>query len=200
MVRECLRNKKGYSLVELIIVMAIIIALAATALLSMTMVHSARAKDSAIKLGSEVNSLKTRCMNMTPEDANYDYYALAVYKDNNTIHLQLVMHKKSAPGTGFTFEFDPVPGEPAIDFPSSVNTTFAGRIIRNNAYDSTPELLSSEYTPGPISGTGTNTPVIIAFDKKGHCFSGSGDYYFYKKNGSRVARVEVRTNGSINVR
>ena len=78
MVREHLKNDKGYSLVELIIVIAIIVALAASALLSITMIHSARAKDAAVKLGSEVNSLKTRCMNMTPDNTVYDFYALAV--------------------------------------------------------------------------------------------------------------------------
>ena len=200
MVREHSRNDKGYSLVELIIVIAIIVALAASALLSVTMIHSARAKDSAVKLGSEVNSLKTRCMNMTPDDPMYDYYALAVYTEDNKAHIQLVMHRKSAPGSGFAFQFDPVPDEEPINLSGSVKVTFAGRLIRNYANDSTPELLSSEYTPGPLDGTGAVTPVIIAFDKKGYCYSGSGEFYFYKINGNRVSRVEIRPNGSINVR
>ena len=201
MVREHLKNDKGYSLVELIIVIAIIVALAASALLSITMIHSARAKDGAVKLGSEINALKTRCMNMTPDNTAYDYYALAVYNDSNGVsHIQLVMHKKTAPGAGFAFQFDPVPGEDPINLSSVVKTTFAGKIIRNNATSSTPELLTSEYNPGPLNGSGATTPVIVAFDKKGYCYSGSGEFYFSKKNGSRVARVEIRPNGSINVR
>ena len=75
--KKTLSNRRGYSLVELIIVLAIVAVLAVMSLVSLTILKTARAKDACVKTGSEINELKTKSMNMTPSDTNYDGYALS---------------------------------------------------------------------------------------------------------------------------
>ena len=187
------KNNKGYSLVELIIVIAIILLMATGALLSYTVVHSARAKEGAVKLGSEINELKTRCMNMTPEDSDYDYYALAVYNDSKSVtHIGLVMHKKSSGA------YDYVPDE-EDSLSSSVRVKFIGSYLQGGTGSSL-TTSASEVTPGSKGGTGDDSPIYICFDKRGNCYSGYGDFKFYKKNGNQVSRVNLKQNGGIDVR
>ena len=192
MVKKLLKDNSGYSLVELIIVIAIVIVLAAAALISITMVHSARAKDAAIKVGSEVNQLKTKCMNMKPDDGTHDYYALALYNDSDDVsHICLVMHD---PSTN-TFDYDT---EEDVNLSSSVKVDFSGSYRAVDDFSTA--LSGTNKVPGHQGDTGADSPVFICFDKRGNCYSGSGEYNFYKRNGNVVAHVDIRQNGSINVR
>lgn len=187
-------NNSGYSLVELLIVMAIIAVLAAAALLSYTMIHSARAKDAAIKVGSEVNALKSKCMNMTPGDGVHSYYALMLYTDTDgqdTPHICLVQYNDG------TNSFDEVPDED-YNLSSSVKIEFTGSC---RGVGSSEIWNMSNYVPGHKNGTTeATTPVYICFDKRGNCYSGYGEYDFSKSNGTTVAHVNIGMNGSVSVR
>ncbi|MBR6403577.1 MAG: prepilin-type N-terminal cleavage/methylation domain-containing protein [Eubacterium sp.] len=192
MVKKLLKNNSGYSLVELLIVIAIVVVLAAAALVSITMVHSARAKDAAIKVGSEVNQLKTKCMNMKPDDGTHDYYALSLYNDSSDVtHICLVKHDPSTD----TFDYDT---DEDVNLSSSVKVDFSGSYRAVDDFSTA--LAGTNKIPGHQGDTGTNSPVFICFDKRGNCYSGSGEYNFYKRNGNVVAHVNIRQNGSIDVR
>jgi prepilin-type N-terminal cleavage/methylation domain-containing protein len=191
MINKLLKKDNGYSLVELIIVIGIILVLSVGALLSYTVIHSARAKDAAVKLGSETNELKTMCMNMTPGDTTHDYYALAVYNDaDGTTHLCRVMHI-----VGSSNDYDYI-DEEDVNLTTSVDVKFDGSSL--NKGDSANALASD--TGGLINPGIKTNPLYICFDKRGNCYSGYGDYYFYKNNGNQVARVHLSQNGSIDVR
>lgn len=192
MERKLSKCNRGYSLVELLIVMAIIAVLAATALISYTMIHSAKAKDAAIKVGSEVNELKTRCMNMKPDDDDHTYYALSLYTDaSDNPHISLVKFNKT------TNTYDYVTDED-INLSSSVVAEFTGCYRGEN---SSAVWSVSEYVPGHKGGnTESTSPVYICFDKRGNCYSGYGEYDFKKSNGTTVAHVNIGMNGSVSVR
>ena len=191
MERKLSKNNSGYSLVELLIVIAIIVVLASAAMLSYTMIHSARAKDAAIKLNSEVNELKSRCMNMKPETAGHTYYALSLYTVDNTPHLCMVEFNSASNKYVYVEDTD-------INLSSSVKVDFDGTLCLEN---STAGIDKTNYVPGGRSGSdATTTPVYICFDKRGNCYSGYGVYDFSKINGNVVSHVNIGMNGSISVR
>jgi prepilin-type N-terminal cleavage/methylation domain-containing protein len=187
MMKRFFTKNEGYSLVEMIIVIAIVLVLATGALLSYSVVHSARAKEGAIKVGAEFNELKNRCMNMAPDDSSHDFYALSMYNDDQDVtHLTLVSHKK-------TGGFDDVP-DTDVMLSSSVRVMF-DQGSYYEADGTTKVDVSSETAPGSKS-----SPIYICFDKRGNCYSGYGDYKFFKNRGNQVARVNVKQNGGIDVR
>lgn len=191
MINKLLKNNNGFSLVELIIVIAIILVLSTGALLSNTVIHSARAKDAAVKLGSETNAVKTMCMNMIPSDPLYDSYALAIYNDlDDVTHICKVMRvKDSNNGYGYIEEED-------VNLSSSVIVKFDGSTLHYGDFKD--DL--AETTGGLLNPGIKTNPIYICFDKRGNCYSGYGDFYFYKKSGTQVARVHISQNGSIDVR
>ncbi len=195
MINKLLKKDNGFSLVEMIIVIAIILVLSTGALLSYTVIHSARAKDAAVKLGSETNALKTMCMNMSPGDTTHDYYALAMYNESSgTTHICKVLHV-----AGSANEYEYIDDED-VNLTSSVDVKFEGSSLAFHDSDSAlATATSGQDTPGDKDAN-TKSPIYICFDKRGNCYSGYGTYYFYKNNGSQVARVKISQNGSIDVR
>ena len=76
------RTNKGYSFVETVIVIAIIIVLSAMAVATVSIINKARTKDAAVSFGEVISTLKLKCMNMTPS-SGYDTYAISLYKDSD---------------------------------------------------------------------------------------------------------------------
>lgn len=203
--KKYLNNSKGYSLVEMIIVLAVIVVLSAMALVSIRILNSAKAKDAAITLGEEINLLKQKCMNMSPDDMDsnnkpvgkYDSWALAIYlTSDDNIATCLVKHEKATNLYEYVTDED-------IVFSKRVDVRFKGKnVVNNNSVDSFTTInYSNEKRPGEktnyyVDDT-VNYPIYISFDKRGKCISGAGDFYFYKKNSNQVARVQVKDNGSI---
>ena len=58
-------DNAGYSLVEMIIVLAIVAVVSAMAIVSITMIHSAKAKEAAVTFDSEVSTLITKSKNLS---------------------------------------------------------------------------------------------------------------------------------------
>ncbi len=193
MKKSVLKNNKGYSLIELVIVIAIIAILAAMALVSVTIIHSARAKDSALKLDSEVAEVLTKSKNMTPgSDLEY---SLVVYRDSNDkVNIcQATFDKNSG-----TYTLDT---ESNIVLPSQVNVSFNGVNYKDGTTSLEDANKSSKYngSDDKISAD-SDEYVHIRFDKKGSCLSGYGLFKFYKKNGNVVSKVTIRQNGSHEVK
>ncbi|MBP3234127.1 MAG: prepilin-type N-terminal cleavage/methylation domain-containing protein [Eubacterium sp.] len=209
-------SHKGYSLVEMVIVLAVVLVLSAMALVSITILNSAKAKDAAIVVGEEINLIKNKCMNMLPdENGVYDCWALAIYQNNdNQFCVQQVKHNVT------TGEFESVDGEEPIVLSKRVAFDFSGNFMFN---DSTNKTYKELYAGDPLYSTlvkvgltnfepkVSSIPVVddsdvlfVSFDKRGKCISGVGDYFFYKKSGAnkgnQVARVSVKRNGSITIK
>lgn len=236
-----MKNSKGYSFVELIIVIAIIIVLSVMALVSMRIISSAKAKDAAITVGEEISILKQRSMNMTPDDidtsgkpeGNYDKWALALYvTSDDKIAACLVKHVdpnttdttlSSMKGMYVPVEYDGSSftstdfedSENNIVFSKRIDAYFDGQYKYNKGSSawyvqvntsSLPAALKhdgNKARPGVQRPYGANNilnPIYITFDKRGNCTSGIGNYYFYKRDGNHVARIEVQGNGSITIK
>ncbi len=210
---KTVNKNKGYSLVELVIVIAIIAILAAMALVSVTIIHSARAKDAAIQLDSLIAEAITKSKNMDPNatDPNgnkYDGYAIAVYKNNakDKFIIAPVYYSETGGITGsghysqiMDIDKPSLNGckDSILQVPSSVSMTFKGNTISNTD----PEAMSTTYSSADTAPKSAGYEwVFIRFDKKGNCVSGYGEYKFYKKNGNVVSRVILRQNGSHEVK
>jgi len=197
---------KGYSFVELLIVMALVAILAGMALVSLTLINTARAKQASTVFGDEVNALRKKAMNMvsddngTPNDTSDDIkYGMVLYYDtDNRFKAVEVPCELNSVGSNHFYQYNLSNiGDPVI-LSSRVEVKFSGIYTSFND-GSTPNGTSpvSDYVPTALNSPGS---VCIIFDKKGNCTSGYGEYDFYKKNGNRVARVFVKQNGSIEIR
>lgn len=199
-----IKNNKGYSLVETLIVIAIIVILAAMALVSITIINSARAKDAAINTGEEINTLKQKCMNMTPDDldsngkpvGNYDGWALAMYRTSeDKVAICLTKHvSATAPDTNLSTVLDTyVPVE------YNATATYGTVNTDDNLENSENNIVFSNRVDviDPSGSSVSTTPIYISFGKRGNCISGSGEYHFHKANGNQVARVRINDDGSI---
>lgn len=169
-----MKNSKGYSFVELIIVIAIVIVLSVMALVSMRIISAAKAKDAAITVGEEISILKQRCMNMTPDDintstgkpeGNYDKYAIAIYRtSDDKIASCLVKHVDpsttdsslaSVKGMYVPIEFDGSSftstdfgdSDNNITFSSRIDVKFTGDYKCNTASGYSANITCTEYRP-----------------------------------------------------
>lgn len=180
------KNNKGYSLVEMIIVLAIIAIAAGMSLLSVTVINSARAKEASITFDSEVASLITKCKNMSPNDGTNEQYAIIIYTDTNG-NAKLIPSLYDSDNNLYDYDTSN-----EIKLSTRVRVAFSGTTYTAGNNSTKDTAFNSETTIGALSGN----PVYIRFDKKGRCLSGFGKYTFYKKNGNRVATVTIRQNGS----
>ena len=208
------KKNEGYSLIEMIIVIAIIAIVAGMSMLSIFIVHSARAKDSAITLDSEIAELRTKAKNMTPVDptgADPDYgkthqFALGLYKNNAKGKVRLVhLHYDTAAKKYVTPGRDNIcTAGDDIEFSSRVKVTFDGASWGQS--EQVPSIYGSVDTNGKLTpkedelGSYQQNFVFIRFDKKGNCLSGYGKYRFYRKNGNAVSTTTLKQNGSHQVR
>jgi len=177
MVTESKIKNKGYSLVEMIVVLAIIGIVSAMSVVSITMIHSAKAKDAAVVFDAEVAELIAKSKGQS--DSNSDIFAFKIYKDGETYYLQHGTVVCSGAGS-YTFTAD---SSDPISISKYVRVSFypEGEAY-NNAWDAGYDL-----------GT---TGQVLVFSKSGQCVSGAGNYGFFKRNGNLVARTVVRKNGS----
>ena len=180
------KNNKGFSLVEMIIVLAIIAVAAGMSLISITVIHSARAKEASIKFDSEVSSLITKCKNMSPNDGTNDQFALIFYNDSNG-RPTIIPAKYNSSTNLYDYDVDD-----AVKLSPRANVKFQGTTYSAGSSKSKVTAYNSETSLQPLTGN----PVYVRFDKKGRCISGYGKYVFYKKNGNKIASVTIRENGS----
>lgn len=168
-------NNSGYSLVEMIIVLAIIAVVSVMAVVSVTMIHSAKAKEAAVTFDSEVSTLITKSKNMVCDYDPDDSYCINLYKDSDgKYYIQKGYY------------------DPATDsyiFNSSTDSLNGGKGICLSSY------VKVTYTP--TGGTEADvTGTYVRYDRKGLCLEGDGVYKFYKRDDTMVAQVFLRKNGS----
>lgn len=180
------KNNKAYSLVEMLIVLAIIGIAATISLISITVINSARAKEASVVFDSEVANIITKSKNMTPDNDPNKCYALVMYNENNKIKVCQAVYDKST--KSYTYDEDSL-----VTFSSRVSVSFDGSSFKAGT---DPEELVADYSGGSAVKDKGDEAVFIRFDKKGRCVSGYGTFKFYKKNGNQIARVTIRQNGS----
>lgn len=180
------KNNKGYSLVEMIICIAIIAVLSAVAMVTVTMIHSAKAKEAAVTFTSELSdtAIKSKNQVVTMEDADgnivkYPKYnhCLKLYETDGKYYLKKGYYNPEGTDEATKYIFvdtENVNGGKGISLSSRVYVTFTG-------------------------STGSESDVTtsyIVYDRKGRCIQGDGLYSFYKTSGSLIADVKINKNGS----
>ena len=209
--KNTISKNKGYSLIEMIIVLAIIAVTAGMSLVSVTLLNTARAKDAALNFDAEVAELISKNKNMIPDMPNTDpsssaaksktaKFGLMIYTDDDgSIKFSHVECDKYFAGSGFyKYKLDGS-GDPeltdTVTVSKRVDVKYQGTY--NSFMNGSLEERTSDTTPGSKASNGA---VCIMFDSKGNCLSGYGTYKFLKANGNVVSTVTIRQNGSHEVR
>ncbi|MBQ8951850.1 MAG: prepilin-type N-terminal cleavage/methylation domain-containing protein [Eubacterium sp.] len=170
-------SNKGYSLVELIIVIAIIALISAMSMLTISVIHSAKAKDAAIRVDSEVGEIIASSRGKAYDSTDLSkYYALKIYKANNTFYIM----------RGYA-QTDPADTSKYIFYDDGKNVIAEGYSLSPYVdIDWSKAVKKDELSNG----------ILIVYSKSGQCLAGYGEYIFKKKNGSVVATDYIRQNGT----
>ncbi|MDE5873621.1 MAG: type II secretion system GspH family protein [Lachnospiraceae bacterium] len=179
-------DNSGYTLAELIIVLAIIAVLTTAALVTMTVMRTAKVKEAAVTFDEEITDLIARTRNQD------------VYQDTN--NNGIMDSGEELPGykyeMGITYENDKYYINNWYYLPGGTHSEAATKRKNLSAY------VRIQYTD--FDGTYVNTTVTdghtIRFDKSGACVDGAGIYRFLKKDGSVIATVTINKNGSHQIR
>lgn len=186
-------NDKGYTLVEMIIVIAIIVVLSGAAFITLSVLHTAKVRDAASTFYAEVNALHAKSVSQKAYiDAN-DNGKLDPGELSDTCRFSLNLYKK---------------GE----------KTYAQRVVRDSGIISTANLGNNNGGLGfnlssycRIKYTSADGSVVkddmsdtiqhyITFDSTGACIEGVGTYDFYKRNGGKLVTVTINSNGSYQIK
>lgn len=190
--KKTISKNKGFSLVEMIIVLAIVAVMSTMALISINIIHSAKAKDAASVFDSEVATLKTKAKGMGVdvnnngelEDSELSYlYCIKIYKSGDKYFLCTGYTKMSSVASDFVSTATNNGGK-GRNLSSYVKIKYTGKLA-----DGT-EVTDREPGSEPADA------IYIVFNKRGECVCGAGEYEFFKPNGRTVARKYIRANGS----
>lgn len=181
-------DNKGYSLVELIIVIAIIAVFTGAAMITLTVMHSAKAKEASITFESEVSELLNKSKGNSV-DANLDGkidaaddgfgLGLRVHKVGQKCYVQKVLVKNKAYQPNTSFE------------EANNNNDGKGISLSSSVYVEYTDLTGSKIV---IDGS---DEVVISFNRSGACVTGYGTYDFIKTDGTKVAKTTINKNGSV---
>lgn len=160
-------NNSGYTLVELIIVMAIIVILTTAAFVTMSVMHTAKVKDAAVTFDAEITDLIARTRNQE------------VYQDTNNngrmdAGEELPGHKYEM---GISYEGEKYYINNWYLLPGGTHSEAATKRKSMSAY------VRMQYSD--FDGVYVDVAVpdghMIRFDKSGACVDGAGVYKFLKK-------------------
>ena len=187
-------RNKGYSLVELIICIAIIAIFTGLACVTVTMISSAKAKDAAVSFESRLSDMitKTKSQVCTVNGTQQPTFSrcMKLYQANDGKYY-IKTGYFNPDGSGESNDADLsakyifVPGE---NVNSDKGTSLSSRVVV--------KFMDDAGTEQTIQYTGTLKEVYIVYNKAGRCIEGNGTYRFYKKNGNAIADVTIQKNGS----
>lgn len=190
-------KNKGYSLIELVIVIAIIALLTGLSFVTVSLLGSARAKEAAVDFDSQISDLasnaKSRLVVLNGEQYPSYCFCIKLYKEGKKYYIKKGYFNESAvmyteqilsPGDDVSVvsKYIFVEGENAND---DKGIGISGKVkIKYEA----PSQAETEITEDGI---------YIIFNRSGRCISGNGVYHFYKKsNNANIANVTINKNGS----
>jgi prepilin-type N-terminal cleavage/methylation domain-containing protein len=182
-----MKKNDGYSLVEMLIVLAIIMLLTGMAYLSLSVLSSAKARDKAIEFDNELATVAAKARNMNAGFVDsatgivYDQYGIVIYK----------------PVTGSGLFEAPAYYNPTLDYyvvDCSEAKKFSKRV--GLVFNGTTNT-GSQLKPINNDGSGVDAISVIRFNRRGECMNGYGTYTFTTdRNSSGVASTKLRQNGS----
>lgn len=187
--RRFMKDNKGYSLIEMIIVMAIIVVMTGAAMVTITILHNAKAREASVTLDSALSEMQQnakgrRCVVAGTEQPDYKY-ALAVYASGGKYYVKKGYYIGN--GSDMTRESSYV-------FENSENAN-SGKGESFSAYVDV-KYQDASGTIRDITGI-SEDPVYIIYDRQGMCISGDGKYLFYRNNKSTILNtVVLNKNGS----
>ena len=193
--RRFMRENKGYTLIEMIIVIAIVAVLTGAAMVTISIIHSAKAKEASSTLEdalgeAQMNAKGKMCVAVDPADPSAgkkqqpDYrFALCVYKSGSKYYVK----KGYYFGNGAD-----ITAEGSYDFPADQNVG-SGKGTSFSAY----VKVTYVDDAGTEREIADSTPVYIIYDRQGMCTAGYGKFKFYKSNKNvLISTVSLNKNGS----
>ena len=199
------RNKdQGYTLIEMIIVIAIIAVVAGMALISVTLIHSARAKEASTTVDSQVATLITQSKNMQSDRAGWVYAARIYADDKGAYYFQRGYYKAKDGDTPAQYDFNNTDKEgdgKGTSLSSYVVIRYNGQetIVQDGFKEDTFGIQGAQPSDEDghlVKDLNFGQGLFLRFDKDGTCAEGVGDIRFYKRNGNIVAHEYIRANGS----
>ena len=191
--KQVLKDNSGFSLTELIIVIAIIAIMTTASFVTISIMHSARAKEAGSTfenaLAEVIGMAKSKSVDydmdgtINSEEQNFTI-GLRMYKDGGKFYLKKCVFKKNANGTYSVFDYNS-------------NNAFIKSI---NEKDGKGACLTAYVNVKYYDEAGTlstDTQYELVFNKKGECVQGVGRYEFVKSSsGNKIVTVTVNKNGS----
>jgi len=189
-------DNKGYSLIELIIVIAIIGIVSTMSLLSINVLFSAKVKADSQTFNSEIGLLKedrftvpTDSITNTTKEGCYKSIRIYQNATDGRLYVQKIY-------------YDPTTGAHYLEASENRNN---GSGLKLTSYTSVTYV---EQRTGATYDVKGSDDVRIVFNKDGTVhlesstgkYLGAGKFIFKKRNGDAVANVYLRANGSHNVR
>ena len=183
-------NNKGYSLIELIIVMAIIVIFSAAAMVTITIMQSAKVREASVSFDSEIselisNSKSKACdanLDKTIDDSDEGFsFGIRLHRNGGKCYIQNVLVKNG----GYVYD----------DAYEKANNPNDGKGLSLSPYV---DIKYTDLAGNTITiGDQANETVVVHYKKNGTCDMGYGTYNFIRSStGSSVATVTLNKNGS----
>lgn len=193
--KKTIKRNDGFSMVEMIIVLAIVAVVSAMSVISISITYTARAKEAASTFDSEIATLYASCKGMSVDvdkngliqgdEENYAY-CIKLYKPASKQEVFLCQGYYDLTATSVAGSFvstSTMNGGLGKNLTSYVKVNFTGK--KADGTDVT------DFAPQDGSDA-----IYIAFNRRGECIYGVGTYEFKKTSGKTVARKYIRANGS----
>lgn len=187
-------RNKGYSLVELIICIAIIAIFTGLAFVTVTMINSAKAKDAAVSFESQLSDMITKtksqvCTVNGTQQATFSRCLKLYQASDGNYYIKSGYYNPDGSGESsdgdVSAQYIFVPGE---NVNSDKGKSLSSRVVVG--------YRDEAGTEQRIQYNGTLKEVYIVYNKAGRCIEGNGTYRFYKRNGNAIADVTIQKNGS----
>lgn len=198
-IKKMVNNNSGFTLIELIIVIATIVIMTGASFVTLTVMHTAKAKEAASTFEDALSELASTAKNKgidynldgTIDDSEKKYApGIKLYYDNNgdknKIYLQKCVFIAQPDGSYALWNLGA--DDPYIQSVNAHNGK--GECLSSYIQIKMESISGTEYTLG-----GYNV-FAICYNKKGECVSGYGTYKFSKKGGTSISRVQINKNGS----
>lgn len=193
--RRFVKKNEGYSLVEMIIVIAIIAVMSGAAMVTIAIIHNAKAKEAASTFEdvlSETQSNAKGKMCVIDGTQYPDYrFAVAVFKSGSKYYVQEGYYK----GNGASLT-----DKNSYDFVNTKDLR-SGKPVSFSAYVAVKYKANGATDESDIgrldSESAGNQPVYIIYDRQGMCINGSGEFNFYRNSkDTLLSTVVLNKNGS----
>lgn len=178
-------NDKGYSLVEMIICIAIIAIMTGVAVVTVSMINSARAREASVTFTSELSDMYTKSKNqmVVISDVKYPKYNHCLYLHSDGTRTYIKKGYYNPAGTDEDTKYIYT----GVDNPNNgKGVSITGSVT----------IKYKDSAGVEKSIVGTDYGVYIIFDRNGRCISGDGLYTFCKDKDVVIAEVSLKKNGS----